>query len=45
MLNDRRNVSLIGTTRHIASELNLLRPKGLRIFDMKMLREFVEKTS
>lgn len=45
LLSDQRTVCVIGTVRHIASELNALKTRGLKIFDIKILREFIEKTS
>jgi uncharacterized LabA/DUF88 family protein len=39
----KRRVSVFGTARGIASELNQLKSSGLEIFDIKKLREFVEK--
>jgi uncharacterized LabA/DUF88 family protein len=44
LLNDKKQVSIFGTARVIASELNELRSRGLEIFDIKKLREFIEKT-
>lgn len=43
LLNDKKQVSVFGTARVIASELSELRSRGLQIFDIKKLREFVEK--
>jgi uncharacterized LabA/DUF88 family protein len=45
LLNDKKQVSVFGTARVIASELNELRNRGLEIFDIKKLREFIEKTN
>lgn len=43
LLGQQKTVSVFGTGRVIASELNELRPKGLKIFDVRKLREFIEK--
>jgi len=43
LLAEKKQVSVFGTARVIASELNDLRPKGLKIFDVRKLKEFVEK--
>jgi uncharacterized LabA/DUF88 family protein len=43
LLDEKRIVSVFGTARVIASELNELRSRGLRIFDVRKLREFLEK--
>ncbi|HEY4356413.1 MAG TPA: NYN domain-containing protein [Acidobacteriaceae bacterium] len=45
LLDAHRTVSVVGTARHIASEINALKSRGLKIFDLKTLREFLEKTS
>lgn len=44
LINDHRPTTVIGTARHIASEINALQSKGLKIFDIKTLRDFVAKT-
>jgi uncharacterized LabA/DUF88 family protein len=44
ILNARRQVSVFGTARHIASELNALKSRGLHIVDIAALRDFLEKT-
>jgi uncharacterized LabA/DUF88 family protein len=43
LINDKKTVSVFGTARVIASELNELKSRGLEIFDIKKLREFIEK--
>ncbi len=45
ILNARRRVSVFGTARHIASELNALKSRGLQIVDVAALRDFLEKTT
>ena len=45
LLKDNKKVCVFGTAKGIASELNQLKSSGLEIFDVKKLREFVEKTS
>lgn len=45
ILNAKRTASVFGTARHIASELNALKPKGLEIVDVAALRDFLEKTT
>jgi uncharacterized LabA/DUF88 family protein len=45
ILNARRQVSVFGTARHIASELNALKSRGLQIVDVAALRDFLEKTT
>lgn len=44
ILNAKRQVSVFGTARHIASELNGLKARGLQIVDVAALRDFLEKT-
>ncbi len=44
ILNANRQASVFGTARHIASELNALKVKGLQIVDIATLRAFLEKT-
>lgn len=44
ILNAKRQVSVFGTARHIASELNALKSRGLQIVDVAALRDFLEKT-
>jgi uncharacterized LabA/DUF88 family protein len=43
LLDEKKKVSVFGTARVIASELNELRPRGLQIFDVRKLRDFIEK--
>jgi uncharacterized LabA/DUF88 family protein len=43
LLDDHKKVSVVGTARHIAAEINSLKGKGLNIFDLKKIREFIEK--
>lgn len=43
LLHAHRRATVVGTARHIASEINTLKAKGLKIFDLKKLREFIEK--
>jgi uncharacterized LabA/DUF88 family protein len=43
ILNAKRQVTVFGTARHIASELNALKPRGLHIVDIAALRDFLEK--
>lgn len=43
LLDGQRKVCVIGTVRHIASELNALQSRGLKIMDIKKLKEFIEK--
>ena len=43
ILNARRQASVFGTARHIASELNALKSRGLHIVDVAALRDFLEK--
>ena len=43
LLHAHRKTSVVGTARHIAAEINGLKSKGLRIFDLKKLRELIEK--
>jgi uncharacterized LabA/DUF88 family protein len=43
LLNDRKKVSVFGTQRAIASELNELRPHGLEIVDVRKLRDFISR--
>lgn len=45
LLNGGRNVCVVGTAKHIAAEINALKSKGLKIYDLKTLREFLEKTA
>jgi uncharacterized LabA/DUF88 family protein len=44
ILNGKRQVSVFGTARHIASELNALKSRGLQIVDVAALRDFLDKT-
>jgi uncharacterized LabA/DUF88 family protein len=44
LLNAKCQVSVFGTARHIASELNALKTRGLKIVDIAALRDFLEKT-
>ncbi len=41
LLSDGKKVAIFGTTRRIASELNELREKGLTIFDIQKIRNFI----
>jgi len=41
LLNDNKNVVLFATARRIAVELNNLREEGLKIFDIKKIKEFI----
>ena len=43
LLAEKKKVGVFGTARVIASELNELRSNGLQIFDVRKLREFLEK--
>lgn len=43
LLKAKKKVCVFGTARGIASELNQLKSCGLEIFDIKKLREFIEK--
>jgi uncharacterized LabA/DUF88 family protein len=43
ILKAKRKVSVFGTARHIASELNALKQKGLEIEDVAALRDFLQK--
>ena len=43
LLAEKKKVSVFGTSRVIASELNELRAHGLKIFDVRKLRAFLEK--
>jgi uncharacterized LabA/DUF88 family protein len=43
ILNARAKASVFGTARHIASELNALKSRGLQIVDVAALRDFLEK--
>lgn len=45
ILNAKRQASVFGTARHIASELNALKSRGLQIVDLAALRDFLEKKS
>jgi uncharacterized LabA/DUF88 family protein len=42
LISDGKRVSVFGTVRRIASELNELRSKGVVIFEIRRLREFIE---
>jgi uncharacterized LabA/DUF88 family protein len=42
LISDGKRVSVFGTAKRIASELNELKSKGVTIFDIKKLREFIE---
>lgn len=41
LLEDNKKVVLFATARRVATELNNLRPKGLTIFDIQKIREFI----
>ena len=41
LLEDKKNVVLFATARRVATELNELRSKGLLIFDVQKIREFI----
>ena len=41
LLDDQKKVVLFATARRVATELNDLRPKGLLIFDIQKIREFI----
>ena len=43
ILNSKHQVSVFGTARHIASELNALQANGLKIVDVAALRDFLQK--
>jgi len=43
LLDGQRKVCVIATVRHIASEINALQSRGLKIMDLKKLKEFLEK--
>jgi uncharacterized LabA/DUF88 family protein len=43
ILNGKLQASVFGTARHIASELNALKSRGLQIVDVAALRDFLEK--
>ena len=43
LLDEKKRVSVFGTARVIASELNELRSRGLQIFDVRKLRELIGK--
>lgn len=45
ILNAKRSASVFGTARHIASELNALKSRGLQIVDVAALRDFLEKAT
>lgn len=45
LISEGKRVSVFGTAKRIASELNQLKSKGVTIFDIKKLREFVELTA
>jgi uncharacterized LabA/DUF88 family protein len=42
LISDGKRVSIFGTAKRIASELNELKAKGVTIYDIKKLREFIE---
>lgn len=44
LISEGKRVSIFGTAKRIASELNELKSKGVTIFDIKKLREFIELT-
>jgi uncharacterized LabA/DUF88 family protein len=41
LLKDQKKVIVCAIAKTVASEMNILRPKGLVIFDVKKLREFI----
>ncbi|HQK63981.1 MAG TPA: NYN domain-containing protein [Candidatus Staskawiczbacteria bacterium] len=41
LLEDHKKVAIFGTSRRVASELNNLRSKGLFIFDIQKIRNFI----
>jgi uncharacterized LabA/DUF88 family protein len=45
ILNAKKQASVFGTARHIASELNALKTRGLKIVDVAALRDFLEKNA
>jgi uncharacterized LabA/DUF88 family protein len=42
LISEGKRISIFGTATRIASELNELKSKGVAIFDLKRLREFIE---
>jgi uncharacterized LabA/DUF88 family protein len=41
LLDDKKKVMLFATARRVATELSELRAKGLKIFDIQKIKEFI----